>query len=110
MSRTTTLIASLLAVASATAFAHEPSTATASATPDASESMQGHSMPMSGDADLDFAMMMRDHHKMALPMAQKELKNGKDRAMRRMAQHILDGQTKEIADFDRWLAAHKKSR
>jgi uncharacterized protein (DUF305 family) len=64
-------------------------------------------MSMTGDADFDFATNMRKHHQMALPMAQAELKNGKDPKMLQSARDIIDGQTKEIAAFDEWLAAHK---
>ena len=46
---------------------------------------------------------------MALPMAQAELKNGKDPKMLQSAKDITDGQTKEIAAFDQRLAAHKPS-
>ncbi len=107
MSRITTLIATVLALATASALAHDHAMPVTAA-PHADNSMQG-SMPMTGDADVDFATMMREHHQMALPMARKELKEGKDPAMRRMAQHVIDAQTREIAQFDRWLAAHKKA-
>ena len=40
------------------------------------EKMQ--SMPMSGDMDKDFAMMMRQHHLSGIEMAQKELDSGKN--------------------------------
>ena len=35
-------------------------------------------MPMSGDVDYDFAMMMRIHHQGALDMGKSELDNGKN--------------------------------
>ena len=38
------------------------------------------SMPMSGDPDADFAMMMRIHHQGAIDMANAELSNGKNPA------------------------------
>jgi len=70
---------------------------------------QGHkqmmSMPMTGKPDVDFAMMMREHHKGALTMAEMELKDGKDRGMREMARKIISSQKKEIAEFDKWLAS-----
>ena len=71
------------------------------------------SMQMSGNPDIDFAMMMREHHKGALEMAQMELKNGKDPQMRKIAQKIIAAQKKEIAEFDKFLAKkghtdHKK--
>jgi uncharacterized protein (DUF305 family) len=71
------------------------------------------SMQMSGNPDVDFAMMMREHHMGALQMAEMELKNGKDAQMRKMAQKIVAAQKKEIAEFDKFLAkkghaGHKK--
>ena len=56
---------------------------------------------------IEGATNMRKHHQMALPMAQAELKNGKDPQMLQSAKDIIDGQTKEISAFDQWLAAHK---
>ena len=66
------------------------------------------SMPMSGNPDVDFAMMMRAHHQGAIDMAQVELDTGKDPAMRNAAKKIIAAQKKEIAEFDRWLAKHKQ--
>jgi uncharacterized protein (DUF305 family) len=63
-------------------------------------------MKPSGNVDRDFATMMRLHHAQALQMAQVELQHGKDQKMRDMAQKIIDGQKKEIAEFDEWLKAN----
>ena len=65
------------------------------------------SMPMSGDVDYDFAMMMRIHQG-ALDMAKFELDNGKNPEMRTVAKKIIAAQKKEIAQFDKWIAKHKK--
>jgi len=65
------------------------------------------SMPMSGDIDKDFAMMMKVHHQQALNMAQMELDNGKSPEMKAMAKQIIAAQKKEIAMFDKWLATQK---
>lgn len=65
------------------------------------------SMPMTGDVDKDFASMMRMHHRQALDMANAELANGKSAEMKAMARKIITAQKKEIAAFDKWLAAHK---
>ena len=62
------------------------------------------SMPMTGKPDVDFAMMMREHHKGALTMSEMELKDGKDRGMREMAKKIIAAQKKEIAQFDAFLS------
>ena len=64
------------------------------------------SMAMTGNSDVDFAMMMRIHHQGAIDMAQAELKNGKEPQMRKMAQGIITAQKKEIAQFDKFLAKH----
>lgn len=64
-------------------------------------------MPMSGDTDMDFAMMMKMHHQQALNMAEMELKHGKSSEMKAMAKRIIAAQKKEIAEFDRWMAKHK---
>ena len=66
------------------------------------------SMPMSGDVDYDFAMMVRIHHQGALDMAKSELDNGKNPEMRTMAKKIIAAQKKEIAQLDKWIAKHKK--
>ena len=62
-------------------------------------------MPPSGNPDIDFATMMRIHHIGALDMAEAELKNGKNAQMRSMAKSIIAAQKKEIAQFDKFLAA-----
>lgn len=64
-------------------------------------------MPMSGDVDKDFAMMMKMHHQHALDMAQMELAHGKSPELKAMAKKIISGQTKEIAQLDHWLNKHK---
>ena len=69
------------------------------------DSMQ--KMPMSGDTDKDFAMMMKMHHQQAVDMAQMELAHGKSPAMKAMAKQIIAAQKKEIAKFDQWLAKQK---
>ena len=64
------------------------------------------SMPMSGDPDVDFAMMMRIHHQGAIDMANAELSGGKDAQMKKMAKAIIAAQKKEIAQFDAYLSKH----
>ena len=62
------------------------------------------SMKMTGNADVDFAMMMRVHHQGAIDMAQAELRDGKNAQMRKLATNIIAAQKKEIAQLDRFLA------
>ncbi|MBT9491380.1 MAG: DUF305 domain-containing protein [Paucibacter sp.] len=64
-------------------------------------------MPMSGDTDMDFAMMMKMHHQQALNMAEMQLKQGKSPEMKAMAKRIIVAQKKEIGEFDRWMAKHQ---
>ena len=66
-------------------------------------------MPMSGNTDVDFAAMMRVHHQGAIDMAEAELKAGKNVQMRAMAKNIIAAQKKEIAQFDKFLAAQGKA-
>ena len=62
------------------------------------------SMKMTGNTDVDFAMMMRIHHLGAIDMAQVQLRDGKDPQMKKMAKAIIAAQKKEIAQFDKFLA------
>ena len=65
-------------------------------------------MKGSGDIDHDFAMMMKMHHQSALDMANIQLQQGKDAKLRSMAKEIIKSQTKEIKEFDKWLAKNEK--
>lgn len=62
------------------------------------------SMQTTGKPDVDFAMMMREHHLGAVQMAQWQLEHGKDQKMKDMARKIIADQKKEIAQFDQFLA------
>lgn len=64
-------------------------------------------MKSSGNADHDFARMMKVHHQSALDMANVELQQGKDSKLRSMAKGIITSQKKEIKEFDQWLAKDK---
>jgi len=68
--------------------------------------MQHMMLPMSGDADKDFAMMMIAHHQGAIDMAEVELKFGKDVTLRALAEKIIEAQKKEIKEMKDWQAAH----
>jgi uncharacterized protein (DUF305 family) len=61
-------------------------------------------MKLTGDADVDFAMMMRMHHLGGIKMAEHQLEHGKDSAMKEMARKIVESQKKEVAEFERFLA------
>ena len=62
--------------------------------------------PMTGDPDRDLVTMMMPHHQGAIDMARIYLRDGKDPAIRKMAQRIIADQTREIRDFKAWLAKH----
>ena len=64
-------------------------------------------MQPSVDPDRDFATMMRAHHQQAVEMSQIYLKQAKSPELRKMAQKIISDQQREIAQFDKWLQAHK---
>jgi uncharacterized protein (DUF305 family) len=64
-------------------------------------------MPMSGDADKDFANMMKMHLQHGVDMAQKELANGKSPAMKAMATRTIAAQKKDIVQLEQWLAKQK---
>jgi uncharacterized protein (DUF305 family) len=60
-------------------------------------------VPMTGDADIDFATMMIPHHQGAIDMAEAELAHGKDPELRKLAQEIIAAQKREIAFLEQWL-------
>lgn len=66
-------------------------------------------IPMTGNADVDFAQMMRIHHQGAIDMAESELRDGKDPKMLKMAKDIISAQKKEIAVLDAFLARNGKA-
>lgn len=66
------------------------------------------SMPMTGNTDHDFAMMMKKHHQLALDMANVQLQHGKDAKLRNIEKNIIMSQKKEIEEFDQWLAKHNQ--
>ena len=90
-----------------------PAPAMAGGTMDMKSMMKEHNdkmgaMAMTGNADVDFAMMMKVHHQGAIDMAEMELKHGKEPQMKKMAKDIIAAQKKEIAQFDKFLASHAK--
>ncbi|HEY0054705.1 MAG TPA: DUF305 domain-containing protein [Pedobacter sp.] len=62
-----------------------------------------HQMQMTGNVDVDFAMMMKGHHQGAVDMAQAQLSSGTDPKLKAMAQKIIDAQKSEITELDKFL-------
>ncbi len=62
--------------------------------------------PITGNPDRDFVSMMTPHHQGAIDMAEAELRYGRDPELRRLARDIVTAQKREIAEMDRWAAAH----
>lgn len=90
----------------------QPSSSDSAATKGYKASMMSMmaAMPMTytGDADVDFMMMMKGHHQGAIDMAKVELANGKDAEAKMMATEIVKAQEKEIAMIDKWLKSKGK--
>ncbi len=58
------------------------------------------------DADMAFACSMLAHHQGAIAMARVELEHGKDEEMKKMAQKMIDDQTREVGEMTKWIEAH----
>ncbi|WP_085557599.1 CopM family metallochaperone [Azospirillum agricola] len=86
----------------------KPNAAGSQAMMDTMHTMQQTMMaqPMTGDPDHDFATMMRAHHQGAIDMARIELEQGKDAELKKMARKVVEDQTKEIKQLDKWLDRH----
>ena len=63
-------------------------------------------VPLTGDADRNFALSMIPHHQGAIDMARIVLEHGKDPALRKVAQDVVSAQEREIAELKEWLAKH----
>lgn len=58
-----------------------------------------------GNVDEAYIAKMIAHHEGALAMAQVALKESRDPEIRRMAQAVVDAQTREIAEMKAWKPA-----
>ncbi len=64
-------------------------------------------MQMTGDAGIDFAMMMIPHHQSAIDMAEAYLEHGDDPELTELANEIIAAQTQEIEFLENWLEANR---
>jgi uncharacterized protein (DUF305 family) len=69
---------------------------------------QMEAMGMTGNADEDFAMMMKIHQEGAITMAQHELDQGRDEDLKRMAKKMIEDQRQEVKALESWLSKNAK--
>lgn len=62
-------------------------------------------IPLTGNADRDFAVFLKGHHQGAIDIAQAEIKNGKDDALKQMAQDISNTYKSEITALETFVAS-----
>ncbi|WP_162141791.1 DUF305 domain-containing protein [Daejeonella oryzae] len=68
-----------------------------------------HQIPMSGNVDKDFAIMMKSHHQGAVEMSQYQITNGKDETLKNMAVKIDQEQKAEIKELERIIESLDKA-
>ncbi|RYZ79170.1 MAG: DUF305 domain-containing protein, partial [Moraxellaceae bacterium] len=64
-------------------------------------------LTITGDADQDFAAMMRIHHQGALNMMQAYLPSAQDTMLKGMAQKGIQKQQEEIGELTTFLSSHQ---
>ena len=64
------------------------------------QSMNG--MKLTGNQDHDFIMMMIPHHEAAITMSQVEMKYGADPRVKKVAEGVIKGQSKDVKDMTDW--------
>lgn len=85
--------------------AHGEGSAASQAYMDAMEAMNREmaTMEMTGDAAIDFVVMMIPHHQSAVDMAEAFLEHGDDPELTRLSREIIDAQEGEIEMMENWL-------
>lgn len=120
---TTRVLNLLAAVCFATALqAQESSSDTSAAKAVSATAHEEHVKPMmqdmtkkmnemiqQGDADANFAMMMKHHHQSGIDMAREYLKHGKDEKLRVMAEKMIAQQEKEKKELEERQQKNEKN-
>lgn len=65
-------------------------------------------MRPTGNPDQDWAMMMRRHHQAAIDMSRAYRPSARDQETARMADKVIEEQTREIAQLDDWMRRHPR--
>ena len=65
-----------------------------------------HKVTMTGNVDVDFALMMKAHHQGAVEMAEVVLQSGTDPQIKEMAEKISDAQRSEIKELNKFIEKH----
>jgi len=60
-------------------------------------------MKHSGDADYDFAMMMKRHHQGSIEMAKIQVDGGSNQKLKDLSQKMIDDQQADIEKLDRFI-------
>lgn len=63
---------------------------------------------MAEDPDVAFNCSMIAHHNGAIAMAKVQLEYGKDEQAKKMAQKIIDEQSKEVDQMTKWVEEHTR--
>lgn len=66
--------------------------------------MQKDTVKLHGDPDYDFAIIMKIHHRHGIAIADEEVKNGSDTAMRSFAGKIKENQENELKELEEYIS------
>lgn len=68
-----------------------------------------HNAKPTGNNDIDFAVMMVEHHKGAVAMSEVEVKQGSNAEMKAFARKVIDDQNKEIGSMQAFISKAPKT-